>query len=84
MTTYWIKDKAGRTAPTKDDVRITGYHCLINDTYYKFVDNYRKTQCNDALLHIIFLGFPQGSSRNRRRSTKRVAQWFFDRTTYYF
>ena len=37
MTTYWIKDKAGRTAPTKDDVRITGYHCLINDTYYKLI-----------------------------------------------
>ena len=25
MTTYWINGKSGRTAPTKDEVRITGY-----------------------------------------------------------
>jgi hypothetical protein len=28
MTTYWIKEKAGRTPPTKDEVRMTVNHWL--------------------------------------------------------
>ena len=42
MTTYWINGKAGRTAPTKDEVRITGYHWLINQYLNIFINKCRQ------------------------------------------